>query len=309
MKDKSEYTVVGIDVAKEELEVRLGGQHQRVPKNPKGFAALRRELHLSPPAWVFCEATGGYERGLLAMLHQHRITVSLLNPARVRAFARSEGVKAKNDPIDTRMIERFALEKNLSPTPPPKHPLLIALMDRRRHLKDELTREKTRLQNSAPSLHASMRRMIAVLQREIAKIETAIRLEVKKHEPSQQAADLMQTVVGVGEVTAWAILAYLPEITQLHRNQLVCLAGLAPFNQDSGKSHGPRKICGGRHKVRDVLYMAATCAATHNPVIKPYVDRLRARGKPYNSACTAAMRKLVIHIQSLLKKQQISLVS
>jgi len=118
----------------------------------------------------------------------------------------------------------------------------------------------------------------------------------------------MQTVCGVGPNTAWSILAYLSEITELNRNQLVALAGLAPFNRDSGKYKGKRSIQGGRAKVRATLYMAAQTAAIHNPIIKPYVDRLRNdKGKPYKCAMTAAMRKILVHLQSLLKKQQLLL--
>jgi transposase len=126
------------------------------------------------------------------MLHEQNIVLTLLNPARVRYFARSEGIKAKNDPIDTRMILRFAQEKKLSPTPPPRRPDLTALMDRRTHLSDELTREKTRLQNSPKLLHASMRRMIRVLERELARIKQAIELQVKQEASASQAAELMQ---------------------------------------------------------------------------------------------------------------------
>lgn len=308
MKDKSNDDLVAIDVAKASLEVRLGGAQKQFENSPKDLRALRTALGKLSAPWVFCEATGGYERALLEMLHKNEIPVTLINPARVRAFARSEGVKAKNDPIDTRMIERFAQEKDLCPTPPPPHPELTALMDRRRHLSNELTREKTRLQNSPKLLHSSMRRMIAQLQRELARLEKAIRLQIDKSEPCQRAATVMQEVKGVGEVTAWTIIAYLPEITALKRNQTVSLAGLAPFDRDSGAMKGHRHICGGRHKVREVLYMATTCAAQHNPVIKSYVDGLRARGKPYKCACTAAMRKLLLHLQSNLRKNKICLV-
>ena len=117
----------------------------------------------------------------------------------------------------------------------------------------------------------------------------------------------MQSVVGIGKTTAWSILAYLSEITELKRNQLIALAGIAPFNKDSGKFQGKRRIEGGRAKVRKCLYMAAQSAAVHNEHIKKYVDGLRARGKPYKCAIVAAMRKILIHLQILLKKQQITL--
>lgn len=301
--------IVAIDIAKDELCVLIGERAFRLANNRLGLRQLRKRLDGLKAPWVFCEATGGYERELVGMLHQEEILVTVLNPARVRYFARSEGMNAKNDPIDTRMIKRFALEKKLSPTPVPKRPQLTALMDRRTHLADELAREKTRLQNSPELIHESIRHMIGHLEKELARIEKAIRALIKNDGLAKRATDVMQQIQGVGPVTAWAILAYLPEITQLSRNRAVAMVGLAPFDRDSGTSKGTRAICGGRQKVRDILYMAAMTAAIHNPVIKDYVDRAKARGKETKWAYTAAMRKLLIHLQRVLKNQQICLVS
>lgn len=309
MKTKTDQ-IVAVDVAKEQLEVLLPpGRRLRVSNDARGLRALLRQLKALERPWVFCEASGGYERALLQRLHREHITVTLLNPARVRAFARSEGVKAKNDPIDTRMIARFAREKDLAPTPPPPHPHLTALMDRRRHLAEQLKREKTRLRNCPACIQASIRRMIALLQRELQKLEKTIREQLKEKPRYRQAAALMRTIQGVGEVTSWSILAYLPEITQLSRNRVAALAGLAPYDQDSGSSHGPRQICGGRHKVRAALYMAALVAAKHNPHIRAYVTAALRRGKNAKWTVVAAMRKILMHIHATLQKGQITLVA
>jgi transposase len=307
--DHKMHDLVAVDIAKNELCVLSAERTFTLANNSRGLRALQEHLGTLKSPWVFCEATGGYERDLVGMLHEQGILVTVVNPARVRYFARSEGMKAKNDPIDTRMILRFAQQKNLSPSPPPPRPELTALMDRRTHLSDELTREKTRLQNSPKLLHASMRRMIRVLEREQDRIEQAIRAQLKEDVPARRAADLMQQTKGVGQVTAWAILAYLPEITQLSRNRIVAMAGLAPFDRDSGTSNGPRHIFGGRQKVRNVLYMAAMCASSHNPLIKQYADRADARGKTKKWIYTAVMRKLLIHLQRTLKNHQLCLVS
>jgi transposase len=306
---RDDYCLVAIDVAKETLCVLIAGRLFTVANTATGLAALLKHLRSLKCPWVFCEATGGYERALVAMLHQHAILVTVINPALVRHFARSEGIKAKNDPIDTHMILRFAQQKDLAPSVPPKRPELTALMDRRTHLSDELTRERTRLQNSSKLIHASIRRMIGLLEREVKRIEQAISRLIEKDDTAHYAVDVMQKTQGVGPVTAWAILAYLPEITQLSRNRIVAMAGLAPFDKDSGKSKGPRHICGGRHKVRNVLYMAAMAACRHNPVIKPYTQRCSDRGKDKKWIFTAVMRKLLIHLQRNLKKHQICLVS
>lgn len=301
--------LVAIDIAKDELCVLIGEHTFHLDNNRRGLRELRKHLDGLKAPWIFCEATGGYERELVGMLHQEEILVTVLNPARVRYFARSEGMNAKNDPIDTRMIKRFALEKKLLPTQPPKRPGLTALMDRRTHLCDELAREKTRLQNSPELIHESIRRMIGHLENELSGIEKAICAEVKNDDVAKRATEVMQQTQGVGPVTAWAILAYLPEITQLSRNRAVAMVGLAPFDRDSGTSKGTRHICGGRQKVRDILYMAAMTAATHNPVIRDYVAKAQNRGKETKWAYTAAMRKLLIHLQRILKKEQICLVS
>jgi len=237
--------------------------------------------------------------------------VCVLNPSRVRAFARSEGIKAKTDAIDTAVLLRFAQQKALRPTPAPDptHQELAALMDRRGHLSSEIAREKNRLDKAPHTVMASIKRMIRLIDKEIAAIERKIE-KLIEHDPKlNPKARIITGVHGVGKVTSWSILAYLGEITELSRNQLVALAGVAPYNRDSGKTIGKRSIYGGRAKVRKCLYMAAKSAAQHNPVIKAYVEGLRARGKPYKCALVAAMRKLLIHIQSLLRKYQFTLAS
>lgn len=177
-------------------------------------------------------------------------------------------------------------------------------MDRRSQLSESLAREKNRLQKSPRRIVKSIEKMIRILEKELQIIEKEIKEIIDKDEEMADQNAKMQSVCGVANATSWSILAYLGEITELKRNQLVALAGVAPFNHDSGKFKGKRKIEGGRAKVRKCLYMAAQTAANHNPHIKSYVDGLLARGKPYKCAMVAAMRKLLIHLQSLLKNPQ-----
>jgi transposase len=264
-----------------------------------------------PNPLVVFEATGGYERPLFDHLHAHGAPCVIINPRRLRAFAKSEGMKAKTDPIDAAMILRFAQEKKLCATtaPSPQQRHLADLLERRAQLVGFLAREKNRMQKAQtphPSVVASQRRILGVLEKELERIAQAIRQLVAGHASLQAPAKLLLSIKGVGEITAWTILAYLREINQLNRNQLVALVGLAPFNEDSGTSSKRRYIQGGRAKVRRALYMAAHSAASCNTVIAAYVHKLRARGKPYKCAIVAAMRKLIIHIQSLLKKSQLS---
>ena len=234
--------------------------------------------------------------------------MAMLNPARVRDYARSEGVRAKTDPIDGRMILAFAKSKAIEAMTPPSEVSLklAALLDRRGHLVEQMAREKNRLQNSEFFIHGSIKKMIKILEKEIFSLEKLIAGFVHAEQELHARCEIIQSVKGVGKVTAWTLLAFLTEIEHLKRNQLVALAGIAPFNRDSGKFSGRRSIIGGRAKVRKCLYMAAHTAASCNPVIAPYVQGLRDRGKPYKCAIVAAMRKLLLHIQSLLKNAQLS---
>jgi len=300
-------TLTAVDVSKESLEIKMIHRSFNVPNTKKGIAQLIRKMSPAENPFVVCEATGGYERLLMHTMQDADIPICRANPARIRAFARSEGVRAKTDPIDARMILKFAQEKELRPAVPlePERKRLAAYLDRRSHLKDEAVREKNRIQNSPEEIHAAINRMLHVLGKEIDLIEEMIRETISSHALISAQVECLKKIKGVGEVTAWVVIAFLGEIDKLTRNQLVALAGVAPFNRDSGIFKGKRKIIGGRAKVRTTLYMATQTASMHNPVIKEYVEGLRARGKPYKCAMVAAMRKMLIHMQSELKKLEL----
>lgn len=310
----NEHYTIAIDIAKDSLRVQTRDGAFDTTTNKPGFKRVCRECakHLAPR--VVMEATGGYERHICDHLHALGIELVVLNPKLLRDFARSEGVKAKNDPIDGRMMLRFATEKHLRPTPAPAadHLQLTDLMDRRNQLVSMLSEEKNRSQKSngptRPQM-ASIKRILKTLEQEIARIEKAIRKVIDQSKTLSALVRVTTSVRGVGEVTAWAILAYLPEIGQVGRAPLAALAGVAPYDDDSGKSSAPRHIQGGRSKARNAIYMATHVAATWNPVIRAYVQRLMARGKPYKCALVAAMRKMLIHIQSLIKKELSALES
>jgi transposase len=306
-------TYVAIDIAKESLQIQTDHAGWSVPHNPVGHHQLLERLRTLGPVHVICEASGGYEQPLLAVLHQAGQLVSLVNPARVRAFARSEGQQAKTDPLDASVLLRFAHEKRPRPTPAPapNQTALVAWLDRRSQLSEQLAREKNRLQKCPTLLQPSIRAMIEFVETQLADVDQQLRHLVQADATLCARATVLQSVTGIGAVTTWSLLAYLSEIAlpDLGRNQLVALAGLAPWNRDSGRFRGKRSIAGGRGKVRRCLYMAAQSAAQHNPVIRDYVQRLLARGKPYKCAMVAAMRKLLIHLQSLLKHHHDALAS
>ena len=303
------YDYLAIDVSKADLEIRTRQHHCNLSNNRTGFKQLVKLTSKQKHPLVVCESSGGYERNLMDYLHRSHIAVARVNPGRVRNYVRSEGIKAKTDPIDALMLLGFAEEKQLHPIAPPEpvREELAALLDRRSHLTEQAAREKNRIQNSSKFIKQSIQRMIKTVDKEIQRIEKRIRQLIQSDGQLTDEIQILQSVIGVGEVTAWTLLAYLSELGQLKRNQIVALAGIAPFNKDTGVFKGKRRIEGGRAKVRKCLYMAAKTAAQHNPVIKPYVEGLRARGKPYNCAMVAAMRKLLIHLHILIKNHQLAL--
>lgn len=303
------YTPVAVDVGKNALQIQTEKENFGISNDAKGHASFIEKLRAIQKALVVMEASGGYERPLIYALHQAKIKFCLVNPRRVRAFAISEGIKAKTDPIDAMVLRRFACEKNLKPSKAPNREQreLAALLDRRGQLNDHLTKEKNRLDKVESSILPSLKKMIDFINQEINETERMIRQKVKQDPKMNAMSNAMRGIDGVGEITAWTILAYMSEITELSRNESVSMAGVAPFNKDSGLTEKPRHICGGRGKIRKTLFMAAQSAAKCNQVIKPYVQGLRERGKAYRCAMVAAMRKLLLYIRSILKKLEKSL--
>ena len=297
-------TPVAVDISKETLEIKSRYFAFETSNDEKGLKLLIKRLETLNSPLVVCEATGAYERLLIATMHAKEINVCRVNPARVRAFAKSEGILAKTDKLDAEVILRFAEKKQLRPLlpPDPKREKLRNLLNRRSQIIDMRTEEKNRLENHPQELHSSFNRVLKYLEKELLRIEKQIDELILSDEKLDAQVKCLKSIIGVGDICTLCVLAYLGEIEHLNRNQLVALAGLAPFNRDSGKFRGKRKIIGGRGKARKVLYMATQCAAVHNPVIKEYVGGLRGRGKPYKVAIVAGMRKLLIHMQSELKK-------
>jgi len=309
--DSQSFTYIAIDVAKKSHTVFCRGKTFDISNDQRGFEALKQSIQQCPSPLVVIEATGGYERPIMRYLRDHHIHLTRVNPARVRHFAASEGQKAKSDPADAKLLAQFAQEKKLRPDPTSKahQEHLAELMDRRDQLTEHIAREKNRLEKQPRYARASIERILTVLEDELSSIENQIKHLIDQQADLKEHSQIIQSVCGIGKVTAWAILAYLPEITLYNRNQIVSLAGIAPFDKDSGSRKGKRTVQGGRAKVRKALYMAAQTAAMHNNYIIPYAKRLKDKGKPYKCVMVAIMRKLLLHIQSLLKKHQLELAS
>jgi transposase len=304
-------TYVAIDIAKAGLQTQIGPHSYHFENTPEGFAKLDKVLSKVDQPHVVFEATGGYERALMTHLFARGITLSRVNPCRIHSFIRSLGVKAKSDPIDTRMILKYAETMRPRPDhgPDQSRVELGLLLDRHHQLSGMLAQEKNRLQMAGPVTRPSIQGMIERIEDELSRIDARMRTLVSENATMNAQDKVMRSVKGVGYVTSWSILAYLGEMTHLTRNEVVALAGLAPYIKESSTIKKKRKIEAGRAKVRKCLYMAAQSAANCNPVIREYVERHKAREKAHKWVMVAAMRKLLIHLHSLLKNHKLPLAA
>ena len=300
--------VVGIDVGKEKLDVGLVDEKRvRVWANDDtGRTELSAWIVEQKASLVVVEASGGYEAAIVSELVSRGQAVALVNPTRVRAFARAEGILAKTDKIDAQVIARFGA--TMKPQAKAKREQaqveLNELVTRRRQLVLMLTAEKNRLQTASPVMQAHIASHIAWLQAEIEALEQQISQAIKAHPEWTEIAKRVEQVPGIGFITAATLVADLPELGQLNRQKIAALVGLAPFNHDSGKQRGKRRIFGGRTSVRSVLYMATLSAIRHNAVIKEFYQRLLDKGKLKKVALTACMRKLLVILNTMIKTGQ-----
>ena len=298
-------TFVGIDVSKDALDVHglPDGSPIRFDNTAAGRAKL---LSLLPPAGAclsVVEATGGYERDLVAEAVTTGHHIAVVNPRQVRDFAKALGLLAKTDQIDAAVIARFA--QTTLPVPQgydERQEHLRELIVRRRQLLDHRTAEKNRCEmGHSPLVRKSILKLIETLNKDVKRIEKAILQLVESNDDWRGRFKRLKSVPGVGAQTAATLMAELPELGRLNRQQVAALVGVAPFNRDSGQFQGRRTIWGGRGSVRNVLYMAALSAKKHNPVIQAFAARLLSKGKPPKLVLTACMRKLLVILNAMLR--------
>jgi len=300
--------VVGIDIGKDKLDVAITSETSvRVWGNDEeGRAALSDWIEGQPVELVVVEASGGYEAAIVSELVQRGVAVAVVNPTRTRAFARAEGLLAKTDKIDAGSIARFGAV--MQPKPQARREQnqleLNQMVARRRQLVAMSTAEKNRVQTAAPAIQAHIATHIAWLQADIEALEQQISQAIAAHPEWAETARRVETVPGIGSITAATLVADLPELGQLNRQEIAALVGVAPFNHDSGKRRGQRRIFGGRTSVRSVLYMATLSATKHNPVIKCFYQHLLKQGKVKKVALTACMRKLLVILNTMVKSGQ-----
>lgn len=296
---------VGIDVAKARLDVATSQSTAAFTRDPAGLDRLVRWLReRGPGVHVVLEASGGYERDVVAWLQAHDVAVSVVNAAWVRNFARSQGRLAKTDRIDARVLVDFAAANAPRLTAPlsPAQQKLTDLVRARQQLVTVRALLQNQLEHTRESLaRRSQQELVELTGTRIRRLEKAIATLIAATAELAAKVQKLTAVRGIGPTTAALLLAELPQIGTLSKAEAAALAGLAPRNHDSGTFRGQRHIAGGRAAVRTGLWMPTLVATQHNPILKAFYLRLRAKGKPAKVALTATARKLLIHLNSLLK--------
>lgn len=307
--NKSTEQWVGIDVSKATLDVYLepSGQQWCSANTEAGISEIIQALDCVEVALVVLEATGGMEQAVTQALSQAGIAVVVTNPRRVRDFAKALGKLAKTDRIDAQVLARYgqAVRPEVRTLASEVAKELQELVTRRQQLVEMVSAERNRNSSArTPRSQAQIARHIEWLQEEIKSLDAQIQAQLNQSQQWQQQQAILQSVPGVGVVTASTLIALLPELGQLSRQQIAALVGVAPINCDSGKMRGKRFVMGGRSAVRSVLFMAALVATQFNPVIQAFYHRLLAQGKAKKVALVACMRKLLVMLNAMLKHNQ-----
>jgi transposase len=296
---------VGIDVAKAQLDMALRptGERWAVANNDAGIAALVARRLALPPALIVLEATGGYQRAVVAALAAARLPVAVVNPRQARDFAKATGQLAKTDALDARALAYFAEAVRPPPRPLPDAHAdeLRALLARRRQLVTMRTAEQNRLGSAPARLQTDIQAHLTWLNERLAMRDDDLDTTLRASSVWREREEVLRRVPGIGPVCTRTLLLDLPELGTLSRQRLAALVGVAPLNRDSGTRRGSRTIWGGRAHVRATLYMSTLVAVRYNAVLKVFYERLRAAGKTAKVALAACMRKLLTILNAMVK--------
>lgn len=305
---KKEKVFSGIDVHKETLEAAIDGreEHWECRNDAEGREDLLKRLAAQSPTLIVVEASGGYERGVVSEGRGMGLPIEVVKPTRVRRLAGAMGVMAKTDVIDARVIARYGavVRPALREPQSAEQEWLNALVTRRRQLVGIRTAEKNRLSTCPELVRGDIEQHVGWLESRIEELEGEIKNMLASNPTWRQQTALVSSVPGIGPVTAATLMAELPELGKLNRQKIAALAGLAPYNRDSGPRRRRRRIFGGRAPVRRVLYMAALSAMHCNPVIKRFYHHLLDNGKKEKVALTACMRKLLVIVNAMVRDQK-----
>jgi len=301
--------VIGIDVAKGRLDVHVWPTHEAftLDNTPAGVTQLLERLGLLAVSLVVIEATGRYERRVAFELMNAGYEVAVVNPRQPRDFARASGQLAKTDTIDAKILAQFGavIGPRRSEKPSQNQVLLDELVTRRRQLVEMITTENQRREQSFDRrVGRGIGKVVKVLQDQLTDIEDQIAALIDRDDNWRGKLSLLRSVPGVGPATAATLIAELPELGKLNRQQIAALVGVAPMNRDSGTLRGQRHITGGRQSVRNILYMATLTARTYNPLIRAMARRRTAGGKPFKVMMTACLRKLLTLLNTIVRNNE-----
>lgn len=309
MRSDTPQTVVGIDVAKGTLDVHVWPTHQAfsVDNTRDGVKALVGRLKPLAVTLVVIEATGRYERRAAFELMAAGYEVAVVNPRQPRDFARAMGRLAKTDAIDARVLAQFGavIGPRRSGKPSANQLLLDELVTHRRQLVEMITRQNQRCEQAfEKTVRDSLRRTLKALNAELERVEAEVAALIDRDDDWRDRLRLLRSVPGVGPVTAATLIAELPELGTLNRQEIAALVGVAPMNRDSGTLRGQRHITGGRQSVRNVLYMATLTARTRNPLIRATARRLTQAGKPFKVVMVACLRRLLTVLNTMVRNNE-----
>lgn len=300
---------VGIDVSKDSCDVHVlpAGKAFTIASDPNGLKTLLKQLPPPETCLIVLESTGGYERNLAAVLFDAGHQVAIVNPKRARDFAKALGLLAKTDRVDALALAMFAerVRPRLSEKTPEKQAELDELVSRRRQLVEFQTMESNRLKMARQvTAVRSIKRHLTLLEKQIQELNAAIAKLIESDDDWRRIAEIIASTPGLGDTTAATLVAELPELGRLNRAEIASLVGVAPFNHDSGKFQGQRRIRGGRASVRTALYMATLTAMRHNAAIKAFAERLKAKSKVFKVCLIACMRKLLTTLNIMVRNNQ-----
>ncbi len=301
---------IGIDISKNTFDIHFlsGSSDHHIDYTPENIQKTVMMCRAAEPELIVTEATGGYELPLVEELYAAGLPAAVVNPKRIRNFAKAAGQTAKTDKIDARIIARFAAVME----PPVRNAQdgtsfkIRALVVRKRQLTDMRTAEKNRTEHIRDEfIEQSILTVISAFEAQIRQIGDRIRDLIASSPELKQKTELIQSVPGIGENTASALVSGLPEIGTLNRREIAALTGTAPVNRDSGQFRGKRMTGGGRGEIRSLMHMPTLAAIRHNPVIRKYYQRLVSAGKIKMVAVTACMRKLIVIVNSMVAKNEV----
>ena len=296
---------VGVDVGKSLLDISIleVDVHFQVPNNAEGIRQLIKRISRYNLTRVLVEATGGYERALVEACAEKELPIIIVQPIQVRMFAKAQGLYAKTDKIDARLIAQFGscIQPEVKPIQHKKVRYFRDLLLGKRQLMEARTQELNRQQKAPKAIQPTHNRMIKFLDKEVEWVNNKLDVAVSDVAEWQRTYELVSSVPGIGDGVAFTLLGELPELGALSPKKISALCGLAPYNRDSGAKNGKRRIKGGRAPIRTVLYMAIMSAIQHNKVIKIFFNHLVDQGKHKKVALVACMRKMITILNAMVR--------